>query len=153
MALTSDHTPLDQAEADRVLASGVSWQAAERGAEPVAGLAAQHCMARSGTNAAFAALPSVLPGTPPEPAGPPHTHLPSRSQGRIASYMLGNEPLGPPRVWLRDLNVPGLCMTRSFGDAVAATVGVIDSPEVVVHPLRPEDRWGDARAGRVLFCV
>ncbi|KAI8474496.1 MAG: phosphatase 2C-like domain-containing protein [Monoraphidium minutum] len=81
--LSSDHTPMDQAEADRILASG----------------------------------------------------------GRIASYMYGDEPLGPPRVWLRDLNVPGLCMTRSFGDAVAASVGVIDSPEVVSYALGPQDRY------------
>jgi hypothetical protein len=63
--------------------------------------------------------------------------------------MFNDEPLGPPRVWLRDLNVPGLCMTRSFGDAVAATVGVIDSPDVVTYPLKPEDR----RAGLLCsFC-
>jgi len=55
--------------------------------------------------------------------------------------MYGDEPLGPPRVWLRDLNVPGLCMTRSFGDAVAATVGVLDTPEVLTYPLTREDRW------------
>ena len=61
-------------------------------------------------------------------------------QGRIASYMMGDEPLGPLRVWLRDMNVPGLCMTRSFGDAVAATVGVIDEPEVVAHSITKDDR-------------
>jgi hypothetical protein len=61
--------------------------------------------------------------------------------------MLGDEPLGPPRVWLRDVNVPGLCMTRSFGDGVAATVGVIDTPEVVTYGLKPEDRWGGVGVG------
>lgn len=62
------------------------------------------------------------------------------SQGRIASFMCGDEPLGPPRVWLRDVNVPGLCMTRSFGDLVAASVGVIDEPQVITSNLRPEDK-------------
>jgi hypothetical protein len=62
------------------------------------------------------------------------------AQGRIASYYFGDEPLGPPRVWLRDMNIPGLCMTRSFGDAIAASVGVIDTPEVVTYALQPEDR-------------
>lgn len=61
-------------------------------------------------------------------------------QGRIASFMYGDEPLGPPRVWLKDINVPGLCMTRSFGDSIAATVGVIDVPEVLTYTLKPEDR-------------
>jgi hypothetical protein len=61
-------------------------------------------------------------------------------QGRIASFMCGDEPLGPPRVWLRDVNVPGLCMTRSFGDLVAASVGVIDEPQVITTALRPEDK-------------
>ena len=32
---------------------------------------------------------------------------------------------GPLRVWLRNENVPGLAMTRSFGDLVAESVGVI----------------------------
>jgi hypothetical protein len=54
--------------------------------------------------------------------------------------MYNDAPLGPPRVWLRDVNVPGLCMTRSFGDSVAASVGVSDTPEVVTHVLKPEDR-------------
>lgn len=32
--------------------------------------------------------------------------------------------MGPLRVWYRDQNVPGLAMTRSIGDLVAAQVGV-----------------------------
>lgn len=56
--------------------------------------------------------------------------------------MWGDEQLGPPRVWLRDVNVPGLCMTRSFGDYVAASVGVVDTPALVTMPLQPaEDRY------------
>lgn len=65
----------------------------------------------------------------------------SAPQGRIASFMCGDEPLGPPRVWLREMNVPGLCMTRSFGDYVAASVGVLDTPQVITSVLKPhEDR-------------
>lgn len=55
--------------------------------------------------------------------------------------MNGNEPIGPPRVWLRDVNLPGLCMTRSFGDNVGASVGVIDKPEVVSYEIDPADRY------------
>eukprot|EP00879_Flechtneria_rotunda_P026474 GHRR01028229.1.p2 GENE.GHRR01028229.1~~GHRR01028229.1.p2 ORF type:complete len:182 (+),score=94.84 GHRR01028229.1:1658-2203(+) len=55
--------------------------------------------------------------------------------------MCGDEPLGPPRVWLREVNVPGLCMTRSFGDYVAASVGVLDQPAVITTVLKPEDKY------------
>eukprot|EP00879_Flechtneria_rotunda_P010667 GHRR01011148.1.p1 GENE.GHRR01011148.1~~GHRR01011148.1.p1 ORF type:complete len:419 (+),score=173.69 GHRR01011148.1:342-1598(+) len=83
VALSTDHTPTDKIEADRIIASG----------------------------------------------------------GRIASFMCGDEPLGPPRVWLREVNVPGLCMTRSFGDYVAASVGVLDQPAVITTVLKPEDKY------------
>lgn len=36
--------------------------------------------------------------------------------------------MGPYRVWIKEQNIPGLAMTRSFGDYVASTVGVIDEP-------------------------
>lgn len=83
LALTTDHTPMDVREAQRIVATG----------------------------------------------------------GRIASFMYNNAPLGPPRVWLKDVNVPGLCMTRSFGDNVAGTVGVLDVPETLSYSLKPEDRY------------
>jgi hypothetical protein len=38
------------------------------------------------------------------------------------------DPIGPARVWLRNDNVPGLAMSRSFGDRVASQVGVISEP-------------------------
>jgi hypothetical protein len=39
-----------------------------------------------------------------------------------------DEFVGPPRVWLKDDDVPGLAMSRSFGDRVASSVGVIAEP-------------------------
>lgn len=39
---------------------------------------------------------------------------------------------GPKRVWLKHKQVPGLAMTRSFGDLVAKTVGVTQEPEIMV---------------------
>lgn len=52
------------------------------------------------------------------------------AQGRIEAYHdhYGNK-LGPERVWLLDEDVPGLAMSRSFGDLVAASVGVSAVPE------------------------
>ncbi|GAB9469661.1 Protein phosphatase [Globisporangium polare] len=39
---------------------------------------------------------------------------------------------GTYRVWLQDVDMPGLAMSRSFGDAVAKTVGVTSDPEVTI---------------------
>ncbi len=36
--------------------------------------------------------------------------------------------MGPDRVWMKNIDVPGLAMSRSFGDQVAASVGVIPIP-------------------------
>lgn len=51
--------------------------------------------------------------------------------GRIHPYFdEDGEQCGPYRVWIQDKEIPGLAMTRSFGDYVASTVGVISEPEV-----------------------
>lgn len=57
-----------------------------------------------------------------------------QSGGRVQAYSdeQGN-PIGPARVWLIDENIPGLAMSRSFGDYVAAQVGVISIPEIIKH--------------------
>jgi len=49
------------------------------------------------------------------------------------------EDTGPPRVWLAEVDVPGLAMSRSIGDEVSQTVGVICVPEIVEHDLAKED--------------
>jgi serine/threonine protein phosphatase PrpC len=50
--------------------------------------------------------------------------------GRVDSYR-DNEgkKIGPERVWLLDEDIPGLAMSRAFGDAVACEVGVNAIPE------------------------
>ena len=53
---------------------------------------------------------------------------------------LGHE-IGPQRVWLLHQDVPGLAMTRSFGDLVAASVGVIPAPETKVRELVESDKF------------
>ncbi len=51
--------------------------------------------------------------------------------GRVMPYMDENgDPLGPYRVWLPNDNSPGLAMSRSFGDTVASSVGVICHPGI-----------------------
>ncbi|KAG2526328.1 hypothetical protein JM18_004427 [Phytophthora kernoviae] len=46
-----------------------------------------------------------------------------RSDGRVFEW-------GSYRVWLQDVDMPGLAMSRSFGDSVAKTVGVTAEPDV-----------------------
>jgi len=49
-----------------------------------------------------------------------------------------DEDCGPNRVWLADADVPGLAMSRSIGDEVASTVGVISEPVVVEHTIEKD---------------
>jgi len=55
------------------------------------------------------------------------------------------DPIGPARVWLKTQDMPGLAMSRSFGDDVATSVGVTSIPVVTEHLITPEDKmviWG-----------
>ncbi len=49
--------------------------------------------------------------------------------------------MGPCRVWLKHENIPGLAMARSFGDYVAASVGVISEPEVMNFEISENDKF------------
>ena len=51
------------------------------------------------------------------------------------------EFVGPQRVWLKEDDVPGLAMTRSFGDRVAATIGVVSEPEILEYALSDTDKF------------
>ncbi|CAD8104164.1 unnamed protein product [Paramecium sonneborni] len=58
------------------------------------------------------------------------------SKGRVQPFVTENgQNIGPARVWLLHEQIPGLAMSRSFGDYVASTVGVISEPEVIYHKL------------------
>lgn len=50
-----------------------------------------------------------------------------------------NQDLGPMRVWLGDLEIPGLAMSRSIGDGVAHRAGVINIPEITTYELKEND--------------
>jgi len=50
--------------------------------------------------------------------------------GRVFAVRYDDGVEGPPRVWLGHMDVPGLAMSRSLGDAVAHSVGVSSEPEV-----------------------
>jgi serine/threonine protein phosphatase PrpC len=49
--------------------------------------------------------------------------------GRVASVKYADGFEGPPRVWLKDQNLPGLAMSRSLCDSLGHGVGVISTPE------------------------
>lgn len=51
------------------------------------------------------------------------------------------EDIGPARVWLKHEDVPGLAMSRSFGDMIAASVGVIPNPEIFKRTLDSNDKF------------
>ena len=62
--------------------------------------------------------------------------------GRVESYQDENgNPVGPARVWLKNQDLPGLAMSRSLGDGVAASVGVIPDPEILEFLLNAEDKF------------
>ena len=49
--------------------------------------------------------------------------------------------VGPLRVYMKDKDLPGLAMTRSFGDYFASLAGTIAIPEIKEHILIPEDKF------------
>ena len=62
--------------------------------------------------------------------------------GRVFAVEYDDGIDGPPRVWLGHMDVPGLAMSRSLGDAVAHTAGVISEPEFFERELDPRyDRF------------
>ena len=65
-----------------------------------------------------------------------------KNGGRVEAYKDENgNPFGPARVWLKEQNFPGLAMSRSIGDAIAASVGVIAEPEILEYQLNSQDKF------------
>ncbi|DAZ93607.1 TPA: hypothetical protein N0F65_003657 [Lagenidium giganteum] len=62
------------------------------------------------------------------------------SGGRVFAVEYDDGIDGPPRVWLGHMDVPGLAMSRSLGDAVAHTAGVTSEPEFFTRMLDESDR-------------
>lgn len=62
--------------------------------------------------------------------------------GRIQPFRdEDGEFIGPARVWLKEDEIPGLAMSRSFGDRVAVSVGVVAEPEIFEYKLQEEDKF------------
>ena len=63
------------------------------------------------------------------------------NNGRIKPFIEDGKFIGPERIWLKDKEVPGLSMTRSFGDKVAATVGITSEPEIKEFTFEEGDKF------------
>ena len=62
--------------------------------------------------------------------------------GRIEAFKdEDNEFIGPQRVWIKEEDIPGLAMSRSFGDQIAASVGVIAEPEIKEYFFNKNDAF------------
>lgn len=57
--------------------------------------------------------------------------------GRVFAVEYDDGIDGPPRVWLGHMDIPGLAMSRSLGDVVAHSAGVISEPEFTEYDLNP----------------
>ena len=65
-----------------------------------------------------------------------------KNGGQIEPYTdEKGEYFGPNRVWVKNKNMPGLAMSRSFGDKIAHSVGVIPEPEIIEYSLLEEDKF------------
>ncbi|OMJ69212.1 hypothetical protein SteCoe_33124 [Stentor coeruleus] len=63
--------------------------------------------------------------------------------GRVEPYFDSNSGtfVGPNRVWVKNQPLPGLAMSRSLGDFLASSVGVISEPDVFIHNIEKEDKF------------
>ncbi|CAD8138133.1 unnamed protein product [Paramecium octaurelia] len=59
-----------------------------------------------------------------------------RLGGRVEQSLIDGKRQGPFRVWLTNEDVPGLAMSRSFGDVAAKSVGVISEPEILRYKIQ-----------------
>jgi len=48
---------------------------------------------------------------------------------------------GPNRVWVKGQGIPGLAMSRSFGDIIGSTVGVLNEPEIKFFNYDENDKF------------
>jgi serine/threonine protein phosphatase PrpC len=65
-----------------------------------------------------------------------------KNKGSVHPFLLeNNEYIGPQRVWIQDKNIPGLAMSRAFGDKLFNSVGVISKPDVISFKYKSIDKF------------
>ena len=52
-----------------------------------------------------------------------------------------NKFIGPQRVWIKNKNIPGLAMSRAFGDKIFSKVGVISTPDILFLKYKERDKF------------
>ena len=67
--------------------------------------------------------------------------------GRVFAVEYDDGVDGPPRVWLGHMDIPGLAMSRSLGDSVAHTAGVLSEPELHVAEIKDTHKVRTGGAG------
>ena len=77
-----------------------------------------------------------------KPSEPDEMQRIKKAGGIVESYRdnLGNF-VGPERVWGINLEGPGLAMSRSFGDEIGHSIGVVVDPEILEHFFEKEDKF------------
>ena len=62
--------------------------------------------------------------------------------GRVEKYIQEDGTSnGPERVWVQDEMYPGLAMSRSIGDFIASSVGVIPNPEIIEYNINNSSKY------------
>ena len=62
--------------------------------------------------------------------------------GRVEKYKEDDGTTnGPYRVWVQDEMYPGLAMSRSIGDFIASSVGVIPNPEIIEYNINKSSKY------------
>ena len=61
--------------------------------------------------------------------------------GEIAQYEEDGEKSGPYRVWKKGESYPGIAMSRSIGDYIASSLGVIPEPKFIEEKIDKETRF------------
>ena len=65
-----------------------------------------------------------------------------KNGGRVEKYtQKDGSKRGPLRVWVKDEMYPGLAMSRSIGDFIATSIGVIPDPEIIEYTLDKKSRY------------
>ena len=66
----------------------------------------------------------------------------NKNNGVIHPYIgENNEFIGPQRVWIKNNNIPGLSMSRAFGDKIFSKVGVISIPDILFFKYKEVDKF------------
>ena len=61
--------------------------------------------------------------------------------GLAMTRALPIQELGPLRVWMKDIQMPGLAMTRSFGDKAGIKAGTNGDSQMTRVKITPEDKF------------